>query len=172
MAKNINRLGSVLTDFTKRLIEVQTHWCIAKSVDWEKKTMTATGLVDDLDFFDVNLGVGHLYRKPKLGTRCLIGIVNNNSADAFMIDCDEVVEMIIKSGQSVQTIKESGFIIKKGDESLKEVLNDLINEINKLNDEVAKVVVSIGVTPNVPVLEQIKEETISVKARLNTILIQ
>lgn len=166
-----NKLGATLTQFTKKLIDVQTHWCIVKEVDWVKKTMICTGVVDNLDFFNVNLGIGSIVKKPKIKTRCLIGIINNNGADAFMIDCDQVEEMVITSGQSVCTIKEAGFIIKQSDESLRLVLNDLIAEINNLNDEVAKIVVAIGVTPNVPVLNGIKNSTIAVKERLNNILI-
>ena len=92
---NITELGAVLNERTKKLIDVQTHWCNVKSVDWDKKTMVATGLVDDLDFFDVNLGVGSIYKKPKIKTKCLIGIINNNIADAFLIECDEIEEIVL-----------------------------------------------------------------------------
>ncbi|WP_300978933.1 hypothetical protein [Flavobacterium sp.] len=169
---NITELGKVLNERTKELIDVQTHWCNVKSVDWEKKTMIATGLVDDLDFFDVNLGVGSVYKKPKVKTKCLIGIINNNIADAFLIECDEVEEIVFKSGQSEFIIKEEGFIVKQAGESLKEVFNDLFEQKNKLNKEVQKIVVSIGVSPNVPVLVQIANETDQIKERLNNILIE
>jgi len=169
---NITELGNVLNERTKKLIDVQTHWCNVKSVDWDKKTMVAIGLVDDLDFFDVNLGIGSVYKKPKLKTKCLIGIINNNIADAFLIECDEVEEINFTSGESVLTIKEDGFIVKQGSESLKEVFNDLLEQKNKLNEEVQKIVVSIGVSPNVPALVQIATETDQIKDRLNTILIE
>lgn len=169
---NITELGKVFNEGIKKLIDVQTHWCNVKSVDWEKKTMIATGLVDDLDFFDVNLGVGSVYKKPKVKTKCLIGIINNNIADAFLIECDEVEEIVFKSGQSEFIIKEEGFIVKQGGESLKEVFNDLFEQKNKLNKEVQKIVVSIGVSPNVPVLTEIANETDQIKERLNNILIE
>ncbi|WP_026725551.1 hypothetical protein [Flavobacterium sasangense] len=169
---NITELGAVLNERTKKLIDVQTHWCNVKSVDWDKKTMVATGLVDDLDFFDVNLGVGSIYKKPKIKTKCLIGIINNNIADAFLIECDEIEEIVFTSGESEFIIKEEGFIVKQGGESLKEVFNDLFEQKNKLNEEVQKIVVSIGVSPNVPALVQIATETDQIKGRLNTILIE
>lgn len=169
---NITEFGVVLNERTKKLIDVQTHWCNVKSVDWDKKTMVATGLVDDLDFFDVNLGVGSIYKKPKVKTKCLIGIINNNIADAFLIECDEIEEIVFTSGESEFIIKEEGFIVKQGGESLKEVFNDLFEQKNKLNKEVQKIVVSIGVSPNVPELVQIATETDQIKDRLNTILIE
>lgn len=172
MGDNITRLGAVLDERSKKLIDVQTHWCVVKSVDWDKKTMIATGLVDDLEFYDVNLGVGSIYKKPKEKTKCLIGIINNNIADAFLIECDAVEEIIFTSGSSIFRIKENGFIVKQSDESLKKVLNDLVKQINKLNDEVAKIVVSIGVSPNVVALTQIKQETTAINNRLNNVLIE
>ena len=169
---NITEFGKLLNHRSKELIEVQTHWCIVKSVDWDKKFMVATGVVDDLDFFDVNLGIGSIFKKPTLNTKCLIGIINNNIADAFLIECESVDEINFISGNSILTIKDDGFIVKQNQESLKEVLDDLIAQINNLNDEVAKIVVSIGVSPNVPVLVQIKQATIQINNRLNNILIE
>jgi hypothetical protein len=97
---NIQELGNILNERTKSLIDIQTHWCNVKSVDWDKKLMIAVGLVDDLPFYDVNLGIGSIYKKPKLKTKCLIGIINNNLADAFLIDCDEIeqIELVDKTG--------------------------------------------------------------------------
>lgn len=169
---NLTELNKVLDDKAKRLIDVQTHWCTVQSVDWDKKTMTAPGLIDDLPFYDVNLGIGSVYKKPKINTKCLIGIINNNIADAFLIECDEVEEIVFKSGESHLIIKEDGFIIKQGGESLKEVLNDLFELKNQLNEEIQRIVVSIGVSPNVPALSQIATRTNEIKQRLNNILIE
>lgn len=169
---NIVEFGKLINQKAKAQVDVQTHWCNVKSVDWEKKTMIATGLVDELDFHEVNLGIGSIYKRPKVKTKCLIGIINNNLADAFLIECDEVEEIVFTSGTSILTINEDGFVVKQSDESLKDVLNDLITEINKLNDEVSKIVVSIGVTPNVPTLLLIKNATTQINDRLNNILIE
>jgi hypothetical protein len=98
--KNITKFGKLLTEKTKALIDVQTHWCIVESVDWTEKTMIATGLTDDLDFHDVNLGIGAIHTKPSLKSKCLIGIINNNPADAFLIESEQIdeIEIIDKSG--------------------------------------------------------------------------
>ncbi len=96
MGDNINELGQILNERTMSLINVQTQWCIAKEVDWSNKTMTATGLVDNLDFYEVNLGVGLVFKKPTIGKKCLIGIINNNVADAFLIDCEKTDEILIE----------------------------------------------------------------------------
>lgn len=99
-SNNITELGKVFNERTQALINVQTHWAIVKEVDWDKKTMTATGLVDDCDFFDVNLGIGSIFTKPIVGSNCLIGIINNNIADAFLLQSEqiELIELVDKTG--------------------------------------------------------------------------
>lgn len=154
--ESTSEFNRLLGQRIRELIPIQTSWANVKSVDWEKKTMTATGLIDNLDNFDVLLGIGSQARKPKVGTKCLIGIIAN-SPNAFLIEADELEEIYFKSGESEFTIKEDGFIINHSDESLKTVLNDMIDEINKI-------IVINGTTINVAAMEAIKQ-------RLNTILI-
>lgn len=157
MSEGLNEFNRLLGQRIRELIPIQTSWAIVKSVDWEKKTMTATGLVDDLDNFDVILGIGSEARKPKIGTKCLIGIISN-SPNAFLIEADELDEIFFKSGESELTIKDGGFIIKHADQNLKTVFNDMIDEINKI-------IVINGTSINVPAM-------VAIKQRLNTILIE
>lgn len=154
---SVTQFNELLGQKIKELVPVQTVWAVAKEVDWENKTMTATGQIDDLDFFDVLLGTGEHYRKPKIGTQCLIGTVGN-SANTFLISAEEVEESLFISGESEFTIKEDGFIIKQSDESLKKVFNDMIDEINKI-------IVINGTSINVAAMTAIKQ-------RLNTVLIE
>ncbi|GIZ09979.1 hypothetical protein [Flavobacterium sp. UMI-01] len=153
----VAEFNRLISQKMKELIPIQTAWATVKDVDWEKKTMTATGLADDLDYPGVLLGLGTEFRKPKSGTKCLIGIVSN-SANSFLITADEVEETIIKNGNSTLTVKEDGFIVKQSDESLKTIFNDMINEINKI-------IVVNGRSINVAAMNAIKQ-------RLNTVLIE
>src|SRR5690606_18512479 len=107
-------------------------YAICKSIDWEKKTMTATGQTDELDYHDVKLGNGFEYKRPKQGVLCLIGLVENQPANAFLIDASEVEEYYVKTGTSEVQVKEAGITIKRGGEDLKSVMNDMIDEINKI----------------------------------------
>lgn len=95
--------------------EVQTHWATVKSVNWEAKTMTATGVEDDLDFFDVLLGLGSINRKPSVGKKCLIGIVNNNAAAAFLIECEAVDEIEISDNSGFKLNLNNGQMTINGD---------------------------------------------------------
>lgn len=158
MDKELNEFDALLESRTNRNKIAAVVWATAKAVDWDKKTMTATGIVDELDYFNVQLGLGNLYRKPKNGTKVLLGILENQKAATILLDANEVEELIYKSGDSEFTIKEQGYIVKKGNESLKNILNDFIDEVNKI-------IVVNGTTINVAAVTAIKQ-------RLNTVLVE
>ena len=159
----MKREGQELNEFTKLLdlkakgnAKVQTHWVEVVEVDWNTKTMTAKGLTDDLEFYDVLLGLGSVYKKPKVGAKCLIGLILNNEAATFLIEAEAVDELFIEVGTSTFKIDANGFLVKRDNETLKKVLNDLIVELNKI-------IVIQGTSINVPAMNAIKQ-------RLNTVL--
>lgn len=146
--------------FQKRLngaAKVQTAYAVCKSVDWDAKTMTATGQTDGLDYFNVKLGLDSFHQLPVKGSLCLLGIIENQSANAFLIACDSVDKMELKSDDSEVYIHKEGIHVKRGDQDLKSVLNDMITEINKIK-------VIYGNTINIVEMEKIR-------TRLNNILI-
>lgn len=155
--EGVTEFNQLLSQKIRELIPIQTAWTTAKDIDWDKKTMTATGLTDDLDYHDVLLGIGGEFKKPKQGTKCLIGIVSN-SANAFLITAEEFDEIVYSSGDSQLTIKENGFIVRQKNESLKTIFVDMIDEINKI-------IVINGTSINVVAMTAIKE-------RLKTVLIE
>lgn len=157
--------GHEISDFiellrqkTKENLEISTIWAVVKSVDWNQKTCVCIGDLDNLEYYDVLLGIGDVYKKPKKGSKTLLGIINGNSAHTFLIHCDEVEEIEITSGKSKFLIEEKGFVIQQGNESLKNVFNDMIDELNKI-------IVIQGTTINVSAMNLIKE-------RFNKILIK
>lgn len=142
----------------KSAVKPQLVWAKVKEVDWESKTMTATDLVDGLDYFDVLLGIGAVYQKPKLGAKCMLGVLGNKASATFLIEAEAIEETIYISDKTKFVIKENGFVIQQNKESLKSVLNDFIDEVNKI-------VVIYGNTIN-------KGAVTAIKQRLNTILIE
>jgi len=154
----VAEFGRLLGKRMKETVQVQTAYAICKSVDWEKKTMVATGQTDDLDYIDVKLGFGAEYKKPVVGALCLIGLVENQSANAFLIEASELEELVIIVGESQINIKDSGISLKRGEETFKTILNDFINEVNKI-------IVVNGTTINVGAVNAIRD-------RLNNVLIE
>lgn len=166
-----HELRELLKNQSKSLIPTQTYWAVVKSVDWEEKTMIATGVNNELPFYEVLLGLGGFYRKPKIGTSCLIGIIENQEPFTFLLDCEELDEVIYTSGHSSWTINTKGFIINQSNENLYKVLSDYIVQFGKLADEINKIKVAIGTSPDTPAILKIKQEVNgSIKQRLNTIL--
>jgi hypothetical protein len=167
---NISQLGQTLNNMAKSHVKVQTCWVTVQEVDWNEKTMTAIGLTDELPFYDVQLGVGSFYRKPAVGSMCLIGIIENQDAATFLIDAENVEEAVYTSGESEFTIKLDGFIIQRAGESFKTVLNDFQTQVGKLCEELAKVVVLIGTGPDLAAIAAIKQQVDGdIKDRFNTI---
>jgi hypothetical protein len=113
----IQEFGHLLSKTFDAKTKVQTHWVIVKSVDWDAKTMVATGVKDDLDFYDVILGLGSINLKPKVDSLCLIGIILNKEASVFLINAQEIetYELIDSTGfklelnDGLMTINGTGF---------------------------------------------------------------
>jgi hypothetical protein len=170
--QELNELTKLLDLKAKGNAKIQTHWAEVVEVDWNNKTMTAKGLADNLEFYDVLLGIGSVYKKPTVGAKCLIGLILNNEAATFLIEAEAVEEVSIAVGDnevlfdvdklnvtigtSTFKIDDSGFLVKRNNETLKKVLNDMIDELNKI-------IVIQGTSINVPAMNAIKQ-------RLNTVL--
>ena len=153
----IQAFNELLSQRIRELIPVQTAYAICKEVNWEEKTMIATGQTDNLDYYEVDLGKGSELKKPKPGTLCLIGIIENSAANAFLIEAQELEELQIKTATTQLIVKEEGIKIQRDNEDLLSVLSDMIDEINKIK-------VIYGNTVNVM-------EMTAIKQRLNGILI-
>lgn len=65
MSGELSKFGQMIGQMISERAEIQTAWVTVKSVDWEDKTMIATGLIDDLDYFDVLLGLQAQYKNLK-----------------------------------------------------------------------------------------------------------
>lgn len=136
-----DELRNILFDQQKNAFTIQVEWVKCKSVDWDKKTMTAIGLNDDLEFFDVLLGVGMVYTKPKPDTKCLIGMIENKASQAFLITCDQVDEILLQTTEGKLKLQIDGDTWKWNDGNnegivkvvpLTDDLNAIKNDINQL----------------------------------------
>lgn len=152
--EKLSEFKVLLQQNTKRQFAIQTEWVKVTSVDWEAKTMVAVGESNSLEYTDVLLGLSSSVKRPKIGSLATIGIINNSAA-CFLIDAEEIEEFEWSCDGSVYNISTEGFKVQRADENLKDVLNDLIDEVNKIK-------VIYGNSINVP-------EMLEIKNRLNTI---
>lgn len=106
---------------------------------------------------------------PKIGSIVVVGLTGDGSASILAVS--EVEKIEFRNEKSEFTFDGDGFEFNRDGENLKDVLNGFQDGFGKLCDELAKVVVSIGVTPDVPAIMQIKNDIINTnKKALNKIL--
>lgn len=129
---SLDKLNQALNDKIKSFTKVQTIWAEAKEIDWEEKTMTAIGVSDELPYYDVLLGLENIVIKPKQGTTCLIGLIENDETKPFLIWADEVESYELKVGETEFKMQD-GFLLKKQNETLYKLMADLLQAIQNMN---------------------------------------
>ncbi|MDN4028642.1 hypothetical protein [Chryseobacterium gambrini] len=162
LKKLLNRFPIVLD--TAKVIKVENDYCQVVTIDNKK------------EFFDCSFNAvvenktDKLVIIPKVGSLVTIGTYQKNNK-AVILSVSEVEKIYFRNDKSEFTFDGSGFQFNRDGENLKEVLNGFQDGFGKLCDELAKVVVSIGVTPDVPAIMQIKNDIVNAnKQALNKIL--
>ena len=128
---SLDKLKKTLSELQALKTPIQTVLVEVKEVDWGERTMTVIGIDDELEYYDVLLGLGSVDVKPKVGSNCLIGFINNSETLPFLIMADVVEEIDVKSEQCQFKIND-GFLLKKENETLKKLMVDLLQEIQKM----------------------------------------
>lgn len=122
------QLRDALDKWREGAKQAQLRWVTVDQVDKEGKAMDVTGVVDQLEYYNVQLGLGALCIYPKQGTVCLVGIIEGQETDAFLISADEVDEIVLNSGTL-------GGLVKVGE--LTERLNEIEKDINSLKQKIS-----------------------------------
>ena len=128
---SLDKLKQTITELIKSNIPIQTVWAEVKEVDWEERTMTVVGINDEVEYYDVLLGLGSIDLKPKVGSSCLIGIIENRDTASFLIMVDEIEEIDINADRCQLNIND-GFLLKKENETMAKLMSDLLKEIQKM----------------------------------------
>lgn len=131
MGKELDELVSVLGRENKRSQTMSIQWAKVISVNWNERTCDAKGISDDLEFYDILIGVGSVDVKPKVGSLILIGMINNDETTSFLISAEEIDMIEIKAKNCELTI-DDGFLLRKENETLQKLMVDLLQEIQKM----------------------------------------
>lgn len=116
---SLDKLKQTLSELQKNNTPTQTVWVEVKEVDWDEKTMVALGIDDELEYYDVLLGLGSVNVKPKVGSNCLIGFINNSETLPFLIMAEVVEEIDVKTQFKVQlNISDKGLLIEAIDKPI------------------------------------------------------
>lgn len=117
------QLRNAFENLTGRAKQAQLRWVRVDKVDRDNRSMDVLGVVDNLEYYDIQLGLGALCIYPKPGTICLVGIIEGQETDAFLISAEEVDEIVLNGGTL-------GGLVKVGE--LTERLNLIEKDINSL----------------------------------------
>lgn len=71
-----------------------------KEVNKEEKTFTGKSLSEEPDYEDIRCGMGSIVVYPARGCMALIVHVENRDTDSYLLDCEEIEEIIINDGKN------------------------------------------------------------------------
>lgn len=105
-------------------------------VDLENYTCTVTR-VDRPTLFDVRLNAvefegDRMVAIPAEESEVLVCIIEDESAEAYLLATSSITEVLIKTAQTTYKINADGHTISKADESLKKILNDVVDQVLKI----------------------------------------
>ena len=116
----IDEFDILLSEKIKKAIPQVLQWATVTSVDWQEKTCEATDLDTKLPFLNIALGIGGMYIKPKVGSLILVGMVENNESQPFLLNAQEI---------EAYELKADNFTIHNEKVDFKTLLNALLTEL-------------------------------------------
>lgn len=139
---------------------IVTFPAVVKSVNDLAKTISVID-IDELEYFNVRLAAAEDDKKsvvtfPKVNSTVLVSNIGNDENTLFVSKINEVDKIEGTIDTVNFKIDSTGYKVSKGDQNLKTILNDMIDELNKIK-------VIQGRSINVAAMTAIKN-------RLNTVL--
>lgn len=138
-------------------------------------TCHVESLTTEKDFFKCRLNAieknenEYLKFSPKINSTVVFGIFKDTEK-AIIISTSEVEKIEYKIDQVSLLVDKNGFEFIKDEINLKNVIKQGLENQNEINSVLQKIVVAIGVSPDVPKLQEIKLSTNTVIENLLKIL--
>lgn len=130
MSKEIDELVNRLSGLSPKNTMSQIRFATCTKVDWDNRIMEANGVTDELPYYGVMLGFGFVDIKPKVGSLCLIGILEGKDTYSFLINAEDVDEVYINSAKIINNGGNNSGIVKSGE--LVKKLNAIEKDLNAL----------------------------------------
>lgn len=116
------------------------RWAMVKKVDKEEKTMTVVGVEDDLEYYDVELGLGSVFVYPPEDSTVLIGIVEGQASAAFLLSAEKAERIEVEANVEIA--------LNGGDNGGMVLVGNLVCALNKIQQDVNNLKTAIsGWTP-------------------------
>lgn len=130
----MSEIAQSLRDLTKTSDEVYAKVCEVLEVDQDEKTVNVKPVDDTAEIYNVRLQAesetGGLVLFPKVGSMVLVVFINKNNA--AVVNTSEVVKLSMVIESCSFEVDNSGFLLKKENETLKKLMADLIKAIKAL----------------------------------------
>lgn len=122
-------------------------WAEVVKVDEDEKTMDVKVLSDELEMYDVQLGTGSVVLYPKVGTMCLVGLIEGLDTDGILISATEIDKMEVTAGTEILLNGgENGGLINI--EALTDKINALVDSFNNHTHMLASGTVAVTGSPS------------------------
>lgn len=124
----VRELANILKKKFDEPLTVAAVWGTVKSIDWNEKTAVVEGIADSLDYFDVVLGIGDVFLKPKINSKVLIGLIGKVAS--YVILCEELDEVHITAKKII--IDSQDVVIDGGSEGGVPIAGKIAQRLNEI----------------------------------------
>lgn len=140
----------------KETFEATLRWVEVISVNEEEKTMDAKGIMDELEYYNIQLGAGSIVIYPAVGALCLVGIVEGLESNCFLISATEVdkIEVIASTGIILNGGTLGGMVKVK---ELTDAVNAMVDTFNKHTHSIVGVQPGSGNVTSVKPLSEMQK---------------
>ncbi|MDB0602643.1 hypothetical protein PL373_16195 [Tenacibaculum maritimum] len=127
-------MKKIIQQLAKTGDELYAKICEVISVDKEEKTadlkpLDGTSTIDDA-FLAVDDSNGGIFIEPEVGS--LVAVVFVSKEIAVVVGLSELVQFKTEIGGTTFQIDKDGFLLKRENETLKKLMNDLLEAIKKM----------------------------------------
>lgn len=135
MSRQLNDISNALALFASQYGPPAIIPATVISVD-EKKAVISARLIEGSEVIDIRLRSlindgGSILLVPKEGSLVLLGSINNSN-NYVVISIHEVTRIIYKTGKATFDMNDSGHLIQREQETLRKLLEDLLDEILRM----------------------------------------
>lgn len=154
-------LKNALDEFINRRTTVTVMPATVTSVDENGRTCEVEDM-DGNEIFEVRLRAAidgsnqGFVVIPTVGSTVLIGNIGNSPNAWFVVEVSEVTKVIMQVSNTRYQLDASGILLQRNEQTLKTILNALIDEIKLLTVPVTTAPGTSGTPVNVAALEAIK----------------
>lgn len=167
-----SEMNKALQKFRKRDVPVFSGEVV--SVDQEQGTCVVND--GDMDHTDVRLSAvidgrkDAFYLFPVVGSSVLVAPINEDLKTLYVEQYSEVEQLYFNKRSTAFKADVNGFVIARGGEDLRTIIDDLVTEINKVNTEAQKIATKAGAADSVPKLIESFTKTEIIAARFKKVL--